>query len=287
MTGIALGLVLIAASLHASWNLLAKRVTGDVVAFVWLCSALSAVIYGPIVVVAILLGWVQLRLDAIALGMIGGTGLIHIAYFMLLQHGYRAGDMSLVYPLARGTGPLLASIAAIVWLGERPGPWGIAGIAGIVAGAFLASGGSWNVRLARASVLYGAGTGATIAAYTLWDKIAVTTFAISPLPYDLGRHLVQVALMAPAAIRRRAGLAEVWRTARFESLGIAVLSPLAYVLVLFALRIAPVSLVAPAREVSIVIGTILGARLFAEGQIVRRTVAACLMFAGIVALAHG
>lgn len=257
------------------------------VAFVWLCSALSAAIYGPIVIIAIVAGWVPLRADAIAAGMVAGTGLIHIAYFMLLQHGYRAGDISLVYPLARGTGPLLASIAAIAWLGERPGPFGLAGIGAIVAGAFLASGGGRPGHHARTSIFYGAGTGATIAAYTLWDKLAVTTFAISPLPYDLGRHLVQAVLMAPAAFRRRTGLGDVWRTARFESLAIAVLSPLAYILVLFALKIAPVSLVAPAREVSIVIGTLLGARLFGEGQIVRRTVAACLMFAGILALAAG
>jgi drug/metabolite transporter (DMT)-like permease len=94
--------------------------------------------------------------------------------------------------------------------------------------------------------------------------------------------------MAPlvASGAQRSAVAATWSACRREILGVALLSPVAYVLVLFALARAPVSLVAPAREISIVFGALLGARLFAEGGVVRRTAAAALMLAGIVALAR-
>lgn len=285
-----LALVLTAAVLHAAWNLLAKRAQGaDTVAFAWLTTALSAVVYLPFV--AVWLAVVPLRhpFAAVDLAFIGGTAVIHSAYFLLLQRGYRVGDLSLVYPLARGTGPLLASVAAVVFLGERPGVLGAAGIAAIVAGIFVAAGARLHVARARASLGYGLATGATIAAYTLWDKHAVSALAIAPVIYEVGHFVVQTVLLAPLVARgeRRAALVPVWRAHRAEILGVAVLSPLGYVLVLSALVFAPVSVVAPAREVSIVFGALLGARLFGEGDARRRVAGSILILGGIVALARG
>jgi drug/metabolite transporter (DMT)-like permease len=138
------------------------------------------------------------------------------------------------------------------------------------------------------SIGYGLATGATIAAYTLWDKHAVSALAIAPVVYEVGHYCVQIVLMAPLVWSgaRRAALGPTWRAYRTEMLGVAVLSPLGYILVLFALVTAPVSLVAPAREVSIVFGALLGARLFAEGDTRRRVAGALLILAGIVALAR-
>ena len=289
MTPAVLALVLTAAVLHATWNLLAKRAQGaDSVAFVWLTTALSTAIYVPVLAIWLIAMPLRHPLTAIDLAFIAGTAVIHSVYYLLLQRGYRVGDLSLVYPLARGTGPLLASIAAVLFLGERPGVFGAIGIAAIVAGIFVAAGARLHVARARISAGYGLATGVTIAAYTLWDKHAVSALAISPIVYEVGHFCVRTALMAPLVWRgeRCRALGPTLRAYRTELLGVAVLSPLGYILVLFALAVAPVTLVAPAREVSIVFGALLGARLFAEGDARRRVVGAALIFAGIVALAR-
>lgn len=289
MTPAVLALVLTAAVLHAAWNLLAKRAqAADTVAFVWLTTVMSAAVYLPVVAVWLIAVPLSQPLTAFDLAFIAGTAVIHSAYFLLLQRGYRAGDLSLVYPLARGTGPLIASIAAVLLLGERPGVLGWIGIAGIVAGIFVAAGARLHVARARISVGYGLATGASIAAYTLWDKHAVSALAIAPVVYEVGHFCVQTVLMAPLVARgaRRAALGPTWRTFRAEILGVAVLSPLGYVLVLSALVFAPVSVVAPAREVSIVFGALLGARLFGEGDARRRVAGSVLILTGIAALAR-
>jgi drug/metabolite transporter (DMT)-like permease len=286
---VVLALVLSAALLHAAWNVLAKRARpASTTAFVWLCTAASAALWIPVVAVYVVLVAPARGVDGVVSAFIVGTAVLHSLYFLALQRGYRDGDLSLVYPLARGTGPLLSSIAAVVFLGERPGVLGAIGIAAIVGGIFLATGATLRVPHVRTSVVYGLATGATIAAYTLWDKHVVAALAFSPVLYEVSRAVVQSVIMAPLVVgrERRAALAATWRECRREVGGIAVLSPIAYVLVLFALAQAPVSLVAPAREISIVFGALLGARLFGEGHALRRGVAAALMFGGIVALAR-
>src|SRR5258708_1114740 len=119
MSLLALVLVLTSAFLHAFWNLLAKRVSGGMV-FVCLFSPFATLLYAPILVVMIVRAPIQLGVpELIALG---GTCILHIAYYLLLNRGYRAGDLSLVYPLARGIGPVLATVGAIAFLSERPSP---------------------------------------------------------------------------------------------------------------------------------------------------------------------
>lgn len=289
MTAAILALVLTAALLHAAWNVLAKRAQPtSTTAFVWLCSALSALALIPAVVLLLIIAPPRHPFTLLDAGFVVVAAVFHATYFMLLQRGYRDGDLSLVYPLARGTGPLIASIAAIAIFGERPGLLGGTGIALIVVGIFLATGATLRSPRVRVSTVYGLATGAAIAAYTLWDKEAVSALAIAPILYDFGRSALQAAVMAPfvwTASRRSATL-DTWRGCRREAAGIAILSPLAYILVLFALITAPVSVVAPAREISIVFGALLGARLFNEGYGWRRMAAAIMMLAGIVALAR-
>ncbi len=286
MNALALGLVLTAAVLHATWNLLAKRASGSS-PFIWLYFAISTSLYAPIAI-AVWLLWPQ-PFTPIDIAFIVGNGLLHMFYFIVLQRGYRLGDLSVVYPLARGTGPLLSTMAAIIFLGERPTPVASAGIIIIVAGVFLASG-FHRMRDAtvRASVFYGLATGVSIAAYTLWDKHSMTALALNPILYDWGGNVVRFVLMSPVAVRRWGEVRAAYRDFRFEAIGIAVLSPLAYLLVLWALTWTPVSYVAPARELSIMFGTFYGIFFFKERERARqRVIAAALMLAGIVALAHG
>jgi drug/metabolite transporter (DMT)-like permease len=281
----ALVLVLLAAGAHAGWNVLAKTAGGGAT-FVWLFSVAAVVIWAPVLVVALAVD--PGRIDAAGLGLMAGSGALHALYFVLLQRGYREGDLSLVYPLARGTGPLLSTIAAIVVFSERPSALALAGGAIIVAAVLsLAAGAHARAGAARRAVGFALLTGVAIAAYTLWDKQAVGPHGLSPVVYYWGTNVAEAALLTPFVLHRRPGLRRTWRAYRPQALGVAVLSPLAYILVLFALARAPVSYVAPARELSILVGAVLGTTVLAEGDTRRRLLAAAAICAGIAALAVG
>lgn len=286
MPTLALVLVLVAAFAHAAWNLLAKTASGGA-AFVWLCALSGTVIYLPVLAVALVVDAGHLGWDA--LGFVAVTGALHATYFVLLQRGYRDGDLSYVYPLARGTGPLIATALAIPIFAERPSPVALLGAALIVgavlslaAGPGRAAGGPQGAATAFALL-----TGCTIAGYTLWDKQAVDAAGLSPIVYNWGGSVVIVLLLLPLAAGRRDALADTWRRYRRQAVGVGLLSPAAYILVLFALTRAPVSYVAPARETSILIGAVLGATVLSEGHTRRRVGAAAAVVAGVAALAVG
>ena len=123
MTWVALALVLFAAFIHASWNFLLKK-SGGGTGLITAASTLSLVVYAPIAVVATWLSDYQFH--PLHLALMFGSGMVHTVYFLLLDRAYRSGgDLSIVYPLARATGPLLTIVVAILLLGERPGPTAI------------------------------------------------------------------------------------------------------------------------------------------------------------------
>jgi drug/metabolite transporter (DMT)-like permease len=203
---------------------------------------------------------------------------------------------------ARGTGPLLSSLAAIAFLGERPSPLALAGGITIIASIFWLTGGFAKiVQLARGSapstaegsspylgaIGYGIGTGAFIAAYTVADRQGVTIGGVQPLILDWGGNVTRTALFAPFAIKRWPEVRAVWRDYKLACFTVAVLGPLAYILVLWALTFTPLTYVAPTREVSILFGAMLGARLLNEGDGHRRLIAAAAMALGVGALALG
>ena len=123
--------------------------------------------------------------------------------------------------------------------------------------------------------------------YTLWDKQAVTVIAVPPILYLWGSDLGRSVLLLPAAWLRRADVSRHWRHHRSLIFGIALLSPLAYILVLTAMVFTPVSYVAPAREISILIATVMGTRWLAEGRPRLRMAGATAMVVGLIALALG
>lgn len=286
MTMAALALILISAVIHASWNVLAKRASGGP-AFVWLFATGSAILYLPLAAAVVIIQ--RPYIGPLELFFLAGSSCLHLAYFLLLQRGYATGDLSLVYPLARGTGPTLSTAAAIIFFGERPGPIAIGGALLIGASVFALTSvpGHTGGQHARAAIDFGLLTGCLIASYTLWDKYAVATLAIPPLVLDWSLGFGRSLTLAPYALRNRAFVREIWRRYRLEVLGVAILSPLAYILVLTALTFTPVSYVAPAREVSILIGTVIGARLLSEESGYLRIAAASLMVVGIIGLAVG
>lgn len=322
MSPTAIALILVAAIAHASWNLFSKQasVTGAV-SFIWLMSAAGTALYAPVIVIAVIVA--RPHLTTLSWVFMAGTGLLQAAYFLFLQSGYRLGDLSLVYPIGRGTGALLAALAGIVILGERPGAVAIAGIACIVAGIVVigiparsggrasdASGAADDDRAAGAAGTAAAGTAAAagtmtrapsairatafalltgtfIASYTLWDKYAVSTLRTPPLLQGYASFPVMFGVFALQARSAGGRTAQVWRAYRPQILGAAVLAPLAYILVLIALSFTAVAAVAPAREISVLFGVLLGRKLLGEGSLPRRLAAAAAIVAGIVAIAIG
>jgi drug/metabolite transporter (DMT)-like permease len=282
MTLFALALVLSSAVIHASWNFLSKRVQGGA-GFVWLVSCGTFILYTPLALIMMTTS----PMDASYLGWIAVSAGLHIVYFILLNRGYRTGDMSLVYPLARGTGPMLSTTAAIVFLGERPTVIAVFGAALIGVGVIILTMNPDKLKNidTRSALGYALLTGVVIAMYTLWDKQAVSAIMIPPLLFDWGNNTMRMGFMTPYALFHREEIMHHLRTHRREIFGVALLSPLSYILVLTALTFSPVSYIAPAREISILIGTLMGTQLLSEGDSRRRLTASTVMLVGIVALA--
>ena len=282
----AFGLIAASAVLHASWNLLAKRVPSEL-PFVWLTSATTSVLFLPVAAIAAwvvrpVFGWQQVLFVLV-------SGALHTIYLLSLQRGYRDGDLSVVYPIARGTGALLAAIAAIWFLGEGTNVLSVTGIVLVVGGVFALTGGGRAMRETTfaTGAEWGLLTGGAIACYTLTDRRAVTTLGVPPLvQFPLSQFVVTV-LLTPSAWHRRDEVGTVWRAHRATIVLVSILAAAAYLLVLTALTFAPVTYVAPARELSIVVAVLLGARVLGEVDLRRRLLAASAVSAGVIALTVG
>ena len=286
MTGLAIALVLGAAFIHASWNYVLKK-SGGGIGFVWTFAALSSIFYAPLAIGAVL--YRHFEITSAALAFLLASAVLHTAYYLLLDRGYRHGDLSVVYPLARATGPFLTVLVAIALLGERPGTIALCGAALIVGGAFFLA--ASPAKLREAGALRGIGfallTGCMIAAYTVVDKQAVSAALIPPILQDWGANLGRVLVMAPLALKRRDQVRDAWAKQRKAVILVALLCPLSYIMVLTAMVFTPVSYVAPAREISILCAALMGAHWLQEGDVRRRVAAAAAMALGVVALAFG
>ena len=224
------------------------------------------------------------------------SGVLHVLYYVVLLRGYRKADLTVVYPLARGTGPLLTALVAVTLLGERLSLVAALGIGAVVGGVFLIAGGPGLLRATqdaqadrrvKKGMLYGVLTGVFIASYTVVDGYAVKAMLLSPILVDYMGNFVRVLVLAPVALRDRIELKSLWATQWRFALLVAVVSPIAYVLVLFAMQTAPLSHVAPAREVSMLFAALLGGHLLGEGDRAARLAGALLIALGVVALGLG
>jgi drug/metabolite transporter (DMT)-like permease len=289
----ALALIVLAGLIHACWNIAAKKAGGDA-RFAFFSAFLMMLVWAP-------LGWWVGRDVVPGWGVIEWTlvlasGVLHVIYYVILLRGYRKSDLTVVYPMARGTGPLLSSLVAITLLGEQISALGVAGIAGVVGGVFLIAGGPGLLRAAHDPVArkrvhkgmaYGVVTGVFIASYTVVDGYAVKVVLMSPILVDYMGNFVRVALLAPSVLRDLPKAGQLWHAQWRYALLVAVVSPVAYVLVLFAMQQAPLSHVAPAREVSMLFAALIGGQLLGEGDRIARLLGAILIAAGVMALALG
>lgn len=279
-------LLVTAAFLHAGWNLAAKRVAGGA-AFTWLFSVFGVCLLAPFAFASAPDGVCWLNTPLITLA--AASALFETGYFIFLLKGYRAGDMSVVYPVARGAGPLFATVLAILVLGESPTILNLAGTGLVVCGILWIAGGIPFISdsKSRAAPLLGIATGVCIAAYSTVDRIAVGLEKLPPVLFFWTVIAMQILMLTPLALADREGIAFQWKHNRKPALIVSILSVSAYLAVLYALSISPLSIIAPAREVSVVIGAYLGTTILGEGDRKRRMIGSLIILIGLAAISLG
>ncbi len=282
-----LALVVAAAFVHATWNLLSKQAASAGPTFVCVSNLVSCIAYAPWAT------WLLLRdgmyWSWLVAGFIVLSAVVHLAYTLCLQRGYQVADLSVVYPVARGTGPLLSSVGAFLLLGELPSVQGVSGLFAVIVGiGLISTQGNFSAfkrRTGFAGVLWGTATGFLTAIYTVVDAYAVKSLGIAPVLLNWIANLLRFALLAPLILknpsRARKKMTGHWHLAII----VGLLQPLAYILILIALDIgAPVSVVAPAREMSMMVGALLGMIVLHEQVGLWRLVGCGVMILGVVAL---
>jgi len=287
MTLASLLLVITAAFTHAAWNLLAKRAAQVGPAFIFAYGLCATIIYFPWVLWILLHEGMVWSLPIAACIVL--SAILHLAYNLALQRGYQVADLSVVYPVARGTAPLMSSMAAFAFLAESASVTGVAGMLCVVAGVLLiATQGRlamFNQPQAWLGARWGLLIGVFIALYTVVDAYGVTELLVMPVIFDWFTSLIRTVMMTPHMIQNRQtawpALRDVWPLAW----AVGLLSPLSYILVLYALKNgAPVSLVAPAREMSMMLGTFAGYLLLKEKITPGRWAGCVAILAGVVLL---
>jgi drug/metabolite transporter (DMT)-like permease len=309
----ALLLVLAAALLHASWNIAAKhavplgqQIAGGVGAdqrFSLLSCLMGCVLWLP---AALYMGWQELpQWNAGQWAVMWASAFVHWLYFSTLMAGYRKADLTVVYPVARGSAPLLTAAVAVLVLGEQLRWLGVLGVAAVCGGVFLIAGGHrllWpaagtaphSTARVHTGLRWGLATGACIACYSVIDGYAIKVLLMGPVLFDYMSNVLRVPLQALALARQSGGLfggklqlGSALRLQGKHALAVATLGPLAYIMVLYALQMAPLSHVAPAREVSMLFAALIGGKLLGESDRGPRMLGAVCIAVGVMALALG
>ena len=280
MSPVALALVLGAAVFHSVWNLVLKSEPRRLEASLLALGA-AVLLCAPVLFVYPLTG-----LPARAWMLVLLSGVFETAYLITLTAAYEVGDLSLVYPIARGIAPLVVTSFAVLVLGEHVSPPGLLGITLVVAGIFATHAGVLRSAAdagARPAVVLAALTGVMIAGYSLVNKVGVQTVPV--VLYAFLVLFIDLCLLA-IVLHLRGGFA--WPGAgapRWRAIAIGVLMLGAYLGILTALSLAPVSYVVAGREVSIVVTALAGALVLRERHSPRRIAGAAVIFAGLVVLA--
>ncbi|MFC6067830.1 EamA family transporter [Streptomyces ochraceiscleroticus] len=281
MTPLVVVAVLTAAVTHAAWNAIAHGIKDQLLAFTLVGSG-GAVCGAVLVAVSPLPA-------AGAWPLLIASALLHVVYQALLMRSFRLGDFGQMYPIARGTAPLVVTVLAAVFVNELPDAWALTGVA--LASAGLLGVALWGIRGSGArphwpAITAAVATGLAIASYTTVDGVGVRASG-TPLGY-IGWLMLLEGLAIPAyavASRRRALFAQLRPFAARGLLG-GVLSVFAYGLVLWAQTRAPLAPIAALRESSIIVGAAIGAIFLKERFGAPRIAAAGLMVVGIGLMLH-
>ena len=258
----AFALVVVGALLHAYWNVQMKRARAGV-GFIWLFTLIAVAFLAPAGVYRLIEtgSWGDTRTLLAA----AASAIVHVVYHNALQLGYRHGDFSTVYPVARGVAPLMTVVGAALLLSESVPFTNWVGAGAIATGIVLLSlkrgdGASPGHKGVGWAIL----TGISITTYTLIDAWAVVELHADPLAYYFVSQVFRAILFAPAALAVFDSFREAVRDSRREALIIGILSPAAFLMILFAMQLAPVSQVAPLREISMLFGALAGGMHFGE-----------------------
>ena len=271
-----IAIVLTAALLHALWNALVKG-AGDKTVILGLI-ALGHVVPGLVVVALVPWpGW------AIWPYVLAST-VIHWGYYYFLNAAYRLGDLSVMYPIARGLAPVLIALGAQAWVGETLPPLAWAGIVIVSGGIMVLTRGVLTGALPMSGLLAALACAVMVASYSLVDGVGVR-LSTSALAY-VGWLFVMEVFVAGFVLTTR------WQRLRAISPGAialgflgGVISGTAYGLVLYAKTLAPLGLVSALRETSVIFAAMIGVLWFGEGPKGNRLLAAAIVMAGIVLIA--
>ncbi|SFK96107.1 Uncharacterized membrane protein [Paenibacillus sp. 1_12] len=276
---IAFILVIGSGLMHAVWNLFTKTSTNKIV-FLWSIHITSFVLLLPQFVSELL--QTQLSSSVLALMLLSMT--FQMAYCLLLPIVYRLGDMSQMYPIMRGTGALLVPVLSVVFMGESMTPVGWAGVCGIVLGLFALGGFTKkreNKTFAFRNFLPVLAVGLCITGYVMTDKIVLQT--LSPVALIELANIAYLLVLSPIALR--SGLIKQEWKMNFKTILLGtVCSPGSYLLFLFAMKLAPLSYLAPMREIGTVFGAIFGIFLLKESDGLRRIVLSGVITAGVISI---
>lgn len=290
MIGLPLTLVLLSGFAHASWNLLLKRGHNQEI-FAWWLLIAQIVLFAPLAVFFLWNGGIQTQ----GWWFILGTSLIHILYFLFLSRSYMHADLSLAYPIARGTGPALIPVAGVTLLDEEITQLAMIGIVTVIGGIFTAY--WWGqiaviakdpLRLLKdPGTKYALLTGFTITSYSVWDKVGVNY--VTPLLYMYLLSLGTAMGLAPYILWRHRfrAIKEEFQFNILSILGAGILTFFAYGAVLKALQLSNVSYIAPAREIGIVFSVLLGAIVLRESLSTGRIVGSIAITFGVFLIALG
>ncbi len=279
----ALGLLFLAAALHAGWNLIVKLAGGDQV-FTWLAVVVGSTLFFPLV-------FIGEGLSARVVPYLLASAGLEIAYFLSLTRAYRLGDFSLVYPIARGSAPAFLAVWATTLLDEDLSRGGMLGLAVLVLGLLVVGSGLWLTRGAGSidlrAVLAALLVALCISGYTAVDGAAVQF--TRPGPYTAAVMALTAAGTTPLILTRtwRSGgsVATVWRANRPRICLVGVLTMTTYLLVLLAYTRAQVAYAGAVREISVVFAAIIGWRFLGEPFGIYRTLGSALIFTGILIIA--
>lgn len=283
----ALGLLLLSAVIHVTWNVWLKG-SGAKLAFLWLGQTAAIFIY--IVPVALT---TSLAVPANVWPILLVSALCETGYMVAITRAYGVGDMSLVYPLARGSAPIFLTLGSALFIGERLPILGYLSILLLVSGVYLVSLTSSNdilrplKALRAAEARWALTAGLFIATYSYFDKVGVSY--MTPAAYNLWAFIAMTLVSAPVVVAIE-GRRKLIQTAREQPrqvvlAGVFVMG--AYFLVIMALSMAPASYVGAVRGTSILFGTAWAWRFLGERFSGVRVLGAGLMVAGLIILALG
>ena len=275
-------LVLISAFSHAAWNFAARKATGNLVA-VWLGLWLGCAVIFPGVIGVIIHNGLRETVQLQGIIYIIATGLIHSVYFRLLAAGYESGEISLVYPIARGSGIAVTAILAGLLLKEQFTVLGSIGIGLICGGIISLSTGTRNRARDKKAVALALCIGASIVAYSLVDKTGVRY--ANPIVYIWAMFLIAGVVLTPVLIRHYRG--QFWQVAnqyKGYAIIIGVGSVGTYLMILFAFTMGPVGYIVAVREFAVVLGALAGIIFLKERFSIAKVLAICVIVIGIISI---